>query len=62
MVGWLGPCTSHGSRQPAAEKVVVPVPFGDRHADLAADSIRNLWQKDQAALMPNRNPRTNDFT
>ena len=29
---------------------------------IVADSIRNLGQEDRAAVMPNRNPLTNDFT
>ena len=29
---------------------------------IVADSIRKLEQDDRAAVMPNRNPRTNDFT
>ena len=29
---------------------------------IVADSIRNLGQEDRAAVMPNWNPRTNDFT
>ena len=29
---------------------------------IAADSIRNMGQEDRAAVMPDRNRRTNDFT
>ena len=44
----------------ALTKAVALVLFGRRF--IGADSICNLWQKDQAAVMPHRNPRTNDFT
>ena len=63
MVGWLGPCTNHGRRQPAANEsrgALSHLEAGTRI--VAADSIRNLGQEDRAAVMTNRNPRTNDFT
>ena len=60
--GWLGPSANHGSRQPAADES-----GGFSYLDagrrlIVADSIRNMGQEDRAALMPHRNPRTNDFT
>ena len=56
--GWLGPCTNHGSRQPAADEsrgALSHLEAGTRI--VAADSIRNLGQEDRAAVMPHRHPR-----
>ena len=56
---WLaGPCTNHGSRQQAADEsrgALCHLEAGTRI--VAADSIRNLGQEDQAAVMPHRHPR-----
>ena len=58
MVGWLGPCTNHGSRQPAADESRGALSHLEAGARIvAADSIRNLGQEDRAAVMPHRHPR-----
>ena len=58
VVGWLGPCTNHGSRQPAADESRGALSHLEAGARIvAADSIRNLGQEDRAAVMPHRHPR-----
>ena len=56
------PSTNHGSRQPAADESRGLSYLDAGRRLIVADSIRNMGQEDWAALMPNRNPRTNDFT
>ena len=58
MVGWLGPCTNHGSRQPAADESRGALSHSEAGTRIvAADSIRNLGQEDQAAVRQYRHPR-----
>ena len=61
------PVFNHSRPDVSSSLVYRMVPWSLSHLDagtrfIGADSICNLWQKDQAAVMPHRNPRTNDFT
>ena len=61
------PVFNHSRPDSSSALVCRMVPRRLSHLDagtrfIGADSICNLWQKDQAVVMPHRNPRTNDFT
>ena len=61
MAGWGHLATMAAVSRPLT-KAVALVQFGHRVRFTGDDDIRNLEQEDRAAVMPNRNPLTNDFT